>query len=101
MTVHRLYEVVLTGAIRVLRKQIGQLFGADDANDFNYFVLYENTLTKLRKFRRLIYPKIIKQSKQLLAYVKRDKLNPNQAGNAIKIIQHYNRHSMNEDLAMN
>ncbi len=98
---YKLYEVVVVGPILVLRKQVIYSRGEDNANDFNYFILFESTLIELQKFKRLVYPKIVKQSKELIAHIKRNRLNPNQMGNAIKIIQHYNGSSIQADLAMN
>src|SRR5688572_15188119 len=71
---HQLYEVVLTGAITVLRKQDVWSQGVHDANDFNYFVLYDNKLIELQKFKRIVYPDLIKQSEKLLLFVQENHL---------------------------
>lgn len=98
---HQLYELVLTGAIPVLRKQVLSSEGSDDADDFNYFVLFENALIELRKFKRQVYPKIIRESEELLAFVKGNNLDPAKPGNAVKIIRQYNTQSLPHALAMN
>jgi hypothetical protein len=98
---HQLYEVVLSGTIPVLRKQVIMSRGTDHKHDFDYFLLYENEMIELRKFKRLVYPQIKEQSKELLTFVKKGKLDPAQPGNAIKIIRHYNTYHIQETLAMN
>ncbi len=97
---HQLYEVVLSGTIPVLRKQIAMAQSTDQANDFDYFLLYGNEMIELRKFKRLVYPQIRKQSKELLTFVKKDKLDPAQPANVIKIIRQYNTYRIQETLAM-
>ena len=98
---YQLFEVVLAGSIPVLRKQGVWSSDSEDAKCFNYYILYENDILELRKFRRLVYPHIVKQSKEILMFVRREKLSPNKADSAVKIIRHYNLQGIHAALAVN
>lgn len=98
---YQLYEVVLAGTIPVWRRQLTMSRGTNDAHDFDYFFLHEKQLIELRKFKRLVYPKISKQSEELVAFVKKGNLNPGQPGNAIEIIRYYNLHRIHDAVVMN
>lgn len=98
---YQFFEVVLTGIVTVLREQVIGTQGVDDASDFHYFVLYDNQLIELRKFKKLVFPKITKRSQELLTFVKENHLDPGQSANAIKIIEYFNHSSRENILAMN
>jgi hypothetical protein len=98
---HQLFEVVTMGKIPVVRRPMAWSNTSDTALNFNYFLLYEGAIIELQKFKRLVYPELITTSKEIETFVKRERLDPAQSGNAIRIIKHYNLHDHYEALALN
>jgi hypothetical protein len=88
-----LYEIVLKGEVDVLRRLkplTVELYA--DANDFDYFIRRDEKLLRLEKFRRKIYPDLLKRSGiSLSIYVRENKLDPNDAASAIQIVGYFNR----------
>jgi hypothetical protein len=87
------YEVVLYGKVNVVRRlpfTRSRSKGAD-AQDYVYFVQWENALTKLDRFKKEIYPSLLSSSgKMLMEFVSANKLDPTDAAQAIRIIEYYN-----------
>lgn len=98
---HKLFEVVTMGKIPVVRRPMPWSGISDKAESFNYFLLYQGAIIELQKFKRQVYPELINESKELEAFVKQERLDPAQPGNAIRIIKHYNLQDLYEALAMN
>jgi hypothetical protein len=101
----RLYEIVILGEISLLRRSIFEDKGSNadhDGNGFQYLVRYQNKLTSLKQFRSKIYPDIkISAINDFEQYVRRNRLNPNIAASAIRIIQYYNHQFAAHRLSMN
>ncbi len=91
--VYQLYEVIITGEVNVVRRTKQSAFSVHaDALDFNYFILYNDKLTPLRKFNRKIFPHLISPSDdRLKKFISTNRLTAHHAGNAIRIIDFYNR----------
>ena len=89
----RLYEVVLGGDIAVVRKMKTIASKAEsDKDDFDYFIYSHNEMVSLKRFRTLIYPELVASQGELLtAYVKANRLNPNNGANAIAIVERFNK----------
>lgn len=88
-----LYEVVLQGELTVLRKPNGKsLPEFDDVYAYDYFIKEDASVIKLADFKRKIYPRIERyySSKQLIHYLRKEKLDPGSPADAIKIIDMYN-----------
>lgn len=98
---YKLFEIVTMGKIPVVRRSMPWSGKSDKAESFNYFLLYQGAIIELQKFKRLVYPELINKSKELEAFVKQERLDPAQSGNAIRIIKHYNLQDHYEALAMN
>jgi hypothetical protein len=98
---HRLFEVVVMGKISVVRRPMSGSGKSDNALNFNYFLLYKGAIIELQKFKRLVYPDLISRSNELEVFVKRERLNPNLSGNAIRIIQQFNQVDHYVGLALN
>lgn len=98
---HKLFEIVIMGKIPVVRRPMSWSNKSDDALNFNYFLLYEGAIIDLQKFKKLVYPELIKKSNDIETFVKLERLDPGQLGNAIRIIQHYNLQDRYGTLAMN
>ncbi|SHH37944.1 hypothetical protein SAMN04488109_3936 [Chryseolinea serpens] len=86
------YEVVLYGKVNVVRRlplTRPRRRGAD-AQDYVYFVQWENALTKLDHFKKDIYPTLLSSSGKMLGeFVSANRLDPADAAQAIRIIEYY------------
>ena len=79
----RYYELIVEGAIRVVRHHPGTL-GTPREVDYHYFFIEENVLYPLRDFRSRLYRKIIPAHDHTA-------WDPNVPADAIRYIQLYNR----------
>jgi hypothetical protein len=89
---YHLYEVVLRGEVSVLRRDdryaSAQL---SDGNDYRYSIQYDDVLYSLQSFRASVYPGLVqKGGAELLQFIHRQRINPNHAADAIRIIKQYN-----------
>lgn len=86
------YEVVLYGKVNVVRRlpftSVGR--AGSDAQDYLYFVQWENELVKLSQFKKYIYPSLLSAGETLSEFVSANKLDPADAAQAIRIIEYYN-----------
>jgi hypothetical protein len=91
-TSNHLYEIVLNGEVKVVRKLIFPFSDpSDDGNSYNYFVLSDNELMTLNKFRTKVYPALLTRSETLSRFMEDNKLNPNHRADIIKIVDYYNK----------
>jgi len=91
--VYRLYEVVLSGEVNLLRHErlATARFTNHEVQGFQYVVRFRDTIIALRKFRSRIYPELLRtQPESLARFVKDNHLNPSEPAAAIRIMQHYN-----------
>ena len=86
-----LYEVVLEGQVRVLRK-VKRLHSKEksDRFDYHYYVAGPRQMVNLKQFRSKVYPDLVKDHPAIIAYQRRHKLNPNLPGDAILLIGYCN-----------
>ncbi len=100
-THHYLYEVIVAGEMDVLRKIKPSAFSThDDALDYNYFILYNDVITPLGKFKRKIYPHLQSRSDgRLEEFVSINRLSTDRPVNAIRIIEYYNSIAKTEPIA--
>ena len=87
---HTFYEIVLQGEISVLRRQIMRSKYLSDAADYNYFVWFQEEVSPLRRFKRMVYPKLEQKQSSMAAYKSRKGLHPGNMVDAIRLIEHYN-----------
>jgi hypothetical protein len=86
------YEVVLYGKVNVVRRLpfIKARSKEADAQDYVYFVQWENELIKLDRFKKDIYPAMLSSSGKMLGeFVSANRLDPADAAQAIRIIEYY------------
>ena len=91
--VFRLYEVVLSGEVNLLRHErlASTRSSNHEINGFQYLIRFQDDVTTLRKFRSRIYPKLLRaQPASITQFVKGNHLNPSEPAAAIRIIQYYN-----------
>ncbi len=85
----RLYEVVVEGTIRVVRRE--KLFGtriASGRDSYDYWFVQEHKRIPLIRFRTALYPQI---RGELSKWEEELSLNPNRHDDAIRYVQLYNR----------
>lgn len=92
LTKYELFEVLVEGSVSILRReQIGWSSVNLDFIDFDYFVLHDNHLLPLHKFRKDVYPDLAaNESLELRKFVKENRLSPNKLLDIVKIANHYN-----------
>jgi hypothetical protein len=89
-----LYEVVIHGKAKVLRRPRALTFSdtLDEINDYNYFVLYNEELTPIKKFRTVVYPELIQEKPiEIEQFVSSHHLNINEMKSALLILKEYNQ----------
>jgi len=97
------YEVVVWGKTSVIRKQhnlINHQSKNGEADNFEYYVLLNEEMVPLKKFRSKVYPKLLSAYPFALEdLINQKKLNPNLPADAIRIIQFSNQHSQEISIA--
>lgn len=86
-----LYEIVVDGAIQILRKKIPRTNGTDNRYHYRYILNFQSQEYDIQKFRTALYPVLLKQHGQLLRdYVRTQHLSPNDPGDIIRIVKFVN-----------
>jgi hypothetical protein len=88
--IHRIYEVVLSGEISVIRKCMGFVSFQDEVQGYKYFLSFDGKIVPMHKFRSGVFPGLIRSSEMLAPFIEKNKLNPNFSSDVIKIILFYN-----------
>jgi hypothetical protein len=98
-TVHRLYEVLLDGHVKILRKQQTAWYSIHfDAIEFDYFIAKDDELTALHKFRRKVFPGMVRTSSDnFQTFIHKNKLSVHRLDDLIRIIDHYNQQYVSSD----
>lgn len=87
-----LYETVVRGEVNILRREKGLIKAVSDADDFVYYVQYNEMVYSLHTFRHNVYPSMVmKGGSKLSSFVSDNNLNPNKSTNAIEIVMYYNK----------
>lgn len=90
MQSHSFYETVLRGWISVFRKPARNVHNLSEQNQFTYYVEWNDVLFPLNKFRRRVYPSLVRT---VLAGTQPDhirELNPNNKAEVLRMIAWYN-----------
>lgn len=89
----KLYEVVIDGVISVIRRlpvESESMMLISNSLAYDYFIKVDLDVVPLSKFRDRYYPTLMKNYFGLGEFVSTQKLNPNLAGDAIRIIKFCN-----------
>lgn len=98
-TTNYLYEVVVYGEIKILRRLMFPFADADDhKNGYRYFIHANNELTELNKFSHKVFPVLLGHSDTLYKFVEEKRLNPHRRADIIRIVEYYNRESRMKSL---
>lgn len=85
------YELVVQGEFKLVRRlERHHDINPDDRNDFKYFIMDNQNLTPLRKFKKNILPMLITSVPQLKDWIDKEHLNLNEGKSAVLIIKEYN-----------
>jgi hypothetical protein len=101
---HAIYEMVLWGKVNVVRELKAPNLEnrvTSHVNDYNYFTYDNGRLTRLKKFKRDVYPALTSRIDALPELVKQARLNPDSEADAIQIAQLYNELSRERIMASN
>lgn len=88
---YQLFEIVVQGEVNVLRRQKTKSTHPDDANDFEYYVSYQDNFVPLQKFGKKIYPQLKSSMTLLDDFVLANHLREYDPSNSITIIEFYNK----------
>lgn len=100
---YQIFEVVLSGEIRVLRRLKSNLSDpSDDASGYHYYYQIRHEIVALHKFKSKAFPIMVRTCESLLPYVEQNKLNPTFSADVIRIIDFYNKtQALDNSLASN
>jgi hypothetical protein len=90
---HKFFEIVIQGNIKVLRKYHKKtpFDELNEAYDFDFFVLLNEALVPITRFKNDIYPKLFKQQPvEISAFVSANQLRISDLSAAFSLIKHYN-----------
>ncbi len=90
----KLFEVVMQGKLKVLRRPRVQVFSNSlhEIDDYNYFVWHNEKLIPIKKFRSVIYPELMREKPiQIEQFVSSHHLNINEMKAALLILKEYNQ----------
>jgi hypothetical protein len=92
---HQFFELLVEGEVSILRKQLTLWYSLHlDLTDYEYYVLYDEEIEALHKFRKKVYPALLAKSDGALeSYVKENKLSAKTLTDIIDISSYYNTYS--------
>ncbi|MCS6974286.1 MAG: hypothetical protein NZM13_07360 [Cyclobacteriaceae bacterium] len=86
-----LCEIVVDGAIQILRKKLPRTSGADNRYHYRYILNFQSQEYDIWQFRTALYPVLLKQHGLILKdYIRMQHLSPNDPGDIIRIVQFVN-----------
>ena len=91
---HQFFELLVDGEVSILRKELTLWYSIHlDMTDYEYYVLYDEEIHALHKFKKQIYPALLKKSDGALAsYVKLNHLSPKSMQDIVDISAYYNEY---------
>jgi hypothetical protein len=100
---HQFFELLIAGDVSLLRRQHLVWYSIHfDEVEYDYFVKRENEITTLRKFKRHVYPQMVKSSQALSSFVSDNRLSLTKSADVVRIIDHFNQlQANNNPLAKN
>jgi hypothetical protein len=86
------FELLVDGEVSILRRELSVWYSLHlDLTDFEYFVLYDEEIHDLHKFRKKVYPTLINKSEGALeSYVTTNQLSPKTLEDILDMTQYYN-----------
>lgn len=89
---HQFFELLVDGEVSILRRQLTMWYSLHlDMTEYDYYVLYDEEITPLHKFKKQVYPAMLKKSDGALeSYVKANQLSPKSLDDIVDISAYYN-----------
>jgi hypothetical protein len=89
---HQFFELLVDGEVCILRRQLTLWYSLHlDLTEYEYYVLYDEEIMGLHKFRKKIYPDLIAKSDGAIEkYVKSNKLSPKTLDDILDMSTYYN-----------
>lgn len=89
---HQFFELLVDGEVCILRRQLTLWYSLHlDLTEYEYYVLYDEEIMGLHKFRKNIYPTLLDKSEGALeAYVKTNRLSPKALHDILDMSEYYN-----------
>jgi hypothetical protein len=101
---HQFFELLVDGEVTILRRQLTMWYSLHlDLTEYEYYVLYDQEITGLHRFRKEIYPNMIAKSNGAIeTYRKTNKLSPKTLTDILDMTEYYNNYvSSNFPIAKN
>jgi hypothetical protein len=91
---HQFFELMVDGEVTILRRQLTLWYSVHlDLTDYEYFVLYDEEIQGLHKFRKKVYPALVEKSNGALAdYVNENRLSPKTLEDIVEMTSFYNNY---------
>jgi hypothetical protein len=92
---HQFFELLVDGEVSILRRQLTLWYSLHlDMTEYEYYVLYDEEINGLHKFKKKVYPALLAKSDGALAsYVKTNHLSPKSLDDIVDITAYYNTHA--------
>lgn len=88
---YQFYEIVVDGKVPVFRRQHTLWYSIHlDMVDYDYYVVYGDEMYSYTRFKRKVYPKLVKQFGSVERYVADNSLNLSRLTDVLKIVEFYN-----------
>lgn len=86
------FELLVDGEVSILRRQLTLWYSLHlDMTEYEYFVLYDQEIDRLHKFRKKIYPAMLAKSDgSLESFVEENRLSPKSLDDIIEMSAYYN-----------
>jgi hypothetical protein len=89
---HQFFELLVDGEVSILRRQLTLWYSVHlDLSEYEYYVLYDEEILGLYKFKKKIYPSLNTKSEGALdSYVKNNQLSPKSLDDILDMTEYYN-----------
>lgn len=90
----KFFELLVDGEVSILRRELTVWYSLHlDLTDYEYFVLYNDEILELHKFRKKIYPTLLENSEGALeSYVKTNQLSAKTLEDILEMTEYYNNY---------
>lgn len=91
---HQFFELMVDGEVTILRRQLTMWYSLHlDLTDYEYYVLYDEEIQGLHKFRKKVYPTLVENSNGALeTYVRQNQLSPKTLEDIVDMSAFYNNY---------
>ncbi|HEY0655648.1 MAG TPA: hypothetical protein VGD65_21085 [Chryseosolibacter sp.] len=89
---HQFFELLVDGEVTILRRQLSLWYSLHlDMTEYEYYVLFDEEIHGLHKFRKNVYPRLISKTEGALAsYVRANNLSTKALDDILEMTTYYN-----------